>query len=69
VARNTGMPEGVYQKNAGLGATGIWGAINWPKYWDAHPGPFSMSVSRFPRYPVLRQNRPPARSAPGAHRP
>jgi hypothetical protein len=53
---NTGTPEGVYQKNVSLGASDIWGAINWPKYWDAHPEPFSMSVSRFPRYPVLRQN-------------
>jgi hypothetical protein len=53
---NTGMPEGVHQKNVTLGATDIWGAINWPNYWNAHPEPFSMSVSRFPRYPVLQQN-------------
>ena len=50
------MPEGVYRKNVMLGASDIWGAINWPKYWDAHPEPFAMSVSRFPRYPVLQQN-------------
>jgi hypothetical protein len=55
---NTGMPGGVYLNNVGLGATDIWGAINWPKYWDAHPEPFSMSVSQFPRYPVLQQNSP-----------
>jgi hypothetical protein len=53
---NTGMPEGVHQKNVALGASNIWGAINWPKYWHAHPEPFSMSVNRFPRYPVLQQN-------------
>jgi cell wall-associated NlpC family hydrolase len=53
---NTGMPEGVHQKNVTLGASDIWGAINWPKYWHAHPEPFSMSVNRFPRYPVLQQN-------------
>ena len=45
-----------HQKNVQLGAIDIWGAINWPKYWDAHPEPFSVSVSRFPKYPVLRQN-------------
>jgi Putative peptidoglycan binding domain len=53
---NTEMPGGVYQKHVALGASDIWGAINWPKYWDAHPEPFSTSVSQFPRYPVLRQN-------------
>ena len=49
-------PEGVHQNDITLGGVDIWGAINWPKYWDAHPEPYSMSVSRFPRYPVLRQN-------------
>ena len=49
-------PEGVHQNDVQLGSVDIWGAIDWPKYWDAHPVPFSKSVSRFPRYPVLRQN-------------
>jgi hypothetical protein len=53
---NTEVPGGVYQKNVQLGAVYIWGAIDWPRYWNAHPEPFSVSVSRFPRYPVLRQN-------------
>jgi hypothetical protein len=53
---NTEVPGGVYQKNVTLGGISIWGAINWPKYWDAHPVAFSVSVSRFPRYPVLKQN-------------
>jgi Putative peptidoglycan binding domain len=49
-------PEGVHQNDITLGGPDIWGAINWPKYWNAHPEPFSVSVSRFPKYPVLRQN-------------
>jgi putative peptidoglycan binding protein len=46
-------PGGVYQQEVTLGGPDIWGAIDWPKYWDAHPEP---SVSRFPRYPVLQQH-------------
>lgn len=49
-------PEGVHQPDIKLGGPDIWGAINWPKYWNAHPPQFSESVSWFPKYPVLRQN-------------
>jgi peptidoglycan hydrolase-like protein with peptidoglycan-binding domain len=53
---NTGTPQGVWQKPRTLGAPEIWGAIDWPKYWAAHPEPFQVAVSRFPGYPTIQLN-------------
>jgi hypothetical protein len=51
---NTGNPQGVWQKTRPLGAPDIWGAIDWPTYWAAHPEPFDAAVSRFPGYPPIQ---------------
>jgi peptidoglycan hydrolase-like protein with peptidoglycan-binding domain len=53
---NTGNPQGVWQKTRTLGAPDIWGAIDWPRYWAAHPEPFPVTVSRFPGYPTIQLN-------------
>lgn len=53
---NTGAPQGVWQKTRTLGAADIWGAIDWPRYWAAHPEPFAVAASRFPGYPTIQNN-------------
>jgi peptidoglycan hydrolase-like protein with peptidoglycan-binding domain len=39
-----------------LHARNIWGVINWPKYWQAHPEPFGAALHHFPSYPVIQRN-------------
>jgi hypothetical protein len=53
---NTGSPQGVWQKSRTLGATNIWGAIDWPRYWATRHVPFGSAVNRFPRYPTIQLN-------------
>jgi peptidoglycan hydrolase-like protein with peptidoglycan-binding domain len=40
--------------NRTLGATNIWGAINWPEYWKSRPQPFATPLKNFPNFPLIQ---------------
>ena len=55
---NTGdAPRGVLQQARALNAAYVWGAIDWPGYWNAVPHPqFESPGNRFSKCPAIQQN-------------